>query len=53
MTRRLKKYEKVANFEMEIKKYENPATLTRRLKKYDNLANFDKETEKVCKSGQF
>ena len=38
LTRRLKKYANLANFEE---------------KKYENLANFDKEIEKVCKSGQF
>ena len=37
LTRRLKKYVKVANFEREIES----------LNKYENLATNDKETEKV------
>ena len=66
LTRSLKKYENLANFEKETEKVWKSGKywqrnwksmkiwqiLTKKLKKYENLVNFDKETEKVWKSGK-
>ena len=47
LTRRLKKYANLANFDKGTQKYEKLANSRRRLNKYENLATFDKWIEKV------